>query len=160
MSAGVPLPLVLHTLIELSGDGSDSLQIRGDLCFLFVQQQQHLVIIIVSSSAFLISASVNNLKPRYRPREKPSVPRNPSLLITQVQKNGATNGNSITDVTNDDFRAVVTASPTILPDSEVWERVEIFTISDMAKHQREDDVVALQGIEPVAMTSTILGMSQ
>uniref|UniRef100_A0A7I4XTQ6 protein-serine/threonine phosphatase n=1 Tax=Haemonchus contortus TaxID=6289 RepID=A0A7I4XTQ6_HAECO len=56
--------------------------------------------------------------------EKPSVPRNPSLLITQVQKNGTTNGNSIADATttNDDFRAVVTASPTILSDSVSGEK--------------------------------------
>ncbi|KAL6730784.1 hypothetical protein Aduo_001725 [Ancylostoma duodenale] len=49
--------------------------------------------------------------------EKATVPRNPSLLITQVQKNGATNGTTIPDTTTDDFLSASAASPTILPDA-------------------------------------------
>ncbi|KAK6729507.1 hypothetical protein RB195_006511 [Necator americanus] len=50
--------------------------------------------------------------------EKAAVPRNPSLLITQVQKNGgATNGTTLSDTTTDDFLTVTAGiSPTILPE--------------------------------------------
>ncbi|ETN82757.1 hypothetical protein NECAME_07815 [Necator americanus] len=50
--------------------------------------------------------------------KKAAVPRNPSLLITQVQKNGgATNGTTLSDTTTDDFLTVTAGiSPTILPE--------------------------------------------
>ncbi|WKX89863.1 hypothetical protein Q1695_009033 [Nippostrongylus brasiliensis] len=50
--------------------------------------------------------------------EKASLPRNPSLLIAQVQKNGTSNGNSLPDVSDDEFRTATPASPTILSESD------------------------------------------
>ncbi|KAK6729505.1 hypothetical protein RB195_006511 [Necator americanus] len=69
--------------------------------------------------------------------EKAAVPRNPSLLITQVQKNGgATNGTTLSDTTTDDFLTVTAGiSPTILPEPTTGEKFLLPPVrpSDMNK---------------------------
>ncbi|KAE9418133.1 hypothetical protein Angca_008285 [Angiostrongylus cantonensis] len=48
--------------------------------------------------------------------DKLSAPRHPSLLITQVQKNGTNNGSSFPDCTSDDHRPTTVSAPQVLSD--------------------------------------------